>query len=107
MLYSVTDSQGDPSRPGGCLMINGAMVCNEANDAIRRDLIAGRAGGEAALRARLPLAKTEGELPADSCPADVARYITIVMHGIAAQATSGTGCDLRAVADIILRNWPA
>src|ERR1700693_1506750 len=60
--------------PGGCLMVQGALACGEDADSIRKELIASRAAGEAALRRRLQRAKSDGDLPATGNPAELAGY---------------------------------
>ena len=98
----------DPKNPRGCFMVQGALTCGEGADAARKELAKRRAAGEAALRRRLERAKAEGDLPADAHPADLAKYVVTVMHGMAVQATGGASrADLERVADIALRAWPA
>jgi hypothetical protein len=53
---------------------------------MRRELVACRAAGEAALRRRLERAKSDGDLPADTDPADLARYVATILYGMAVQA---------------------
>ena len=53
--------------------------------AIRQELTACRAAGEAAIRRRLERAKSNGDLPADTNPADLARYVATIVYGIAVQ----------------------
>jgi hypothetical protein len=53
-------------------------------------------------------AMAEGDLESDANPADLARFVTTVMHGIAVQAASGASRDeLERAAKIALRAWPA
>jgi hypothetical protein len=102
------DAAGDPSRPRGCLLVQGALACNEESAAVRLDLAARRAAGEAALRDRLKRAKAEGDLPADASPADLSRFVWTVCHGMAVQAAGGaTRDELRKAATIAMRAWPA
>ena len=68
--------------PGGCL-IQGALACGEAADSIRQELSACRAAGEAAIRRRFERPKSEGDLPANVNPADLARYIATLIYGMA------------------------
>ena len=67
-----------------------------------------RAVGEAALRERFERAISEGDLPTRANPADLARYVAVVTHGIAVQAAGGASRDeLRRVADMAMQAWPA
>jgi len=98
---------GDKSKPAGCLGVQGALACGEEADPIRRELIANRTAGEHAIRQRLKRAKAEGDLPADSNPASLARYLSTVVYGMAVLAAGGTsGKDLLQVAEMALQNWP-
>lgn len=59
---------------------------------------------EAALKMRLQQARSDGELPGESQPADFARYLSSVMAGLGIQAANGaTKAELRRVAAIALR----
>ena len=74
---------------------------------MKNELIARRAAGETALRTRLERAKADGDLPKDSSPTALARYIATVEQGMAVQAASGaTREDLIAVAEMALKAWP-
>src|SRR6202158_2147974 len=73
LLRGAADLNTAPRNPRGCLMGQGALAGGEEGDAIRQELVACRAAGEAALRRRLQRAKSEGDLPADADPADLAR----------------------------------
>jgi len=66
-----------------------------------------RLASEAAIRERFERAVSEGDLRADSHPADLARYIMAVIHGTAVQAASGAShAELRRVAAMALQAWP-
>lgn len=107
LLQGAINLNTSPRNPGGCLMVQGALVCGEAADPIRQELISLRATGEAALRQRLKRAKSDGDLPADSNPADLARYVTTVIYGMAVQAAGGASRDaLQRVIQTALRAWP-
>jgi AcrR family transcriptional regulator len=107
LLTGTVELLTDPRNPRGCLMVQGALACGEAADSVRRELIARRAAGEVALRQRFERARADGDLPADSDPADLACYLVTVMRGMAVQATGGAGREeLRRVADLALRAWP-
>jgi hypothetical protein len=50
----------------------------------------------------------EGDLPAGTDCATLARYIATLLNGLAVQAASGaTGKELRQVAAVAMRAWPA
>jgi len=107
ILYGATDMMNDPNHPPGCLMVQGALSCSETAEPIRQELAARRAAGQAKIRERFERAKKEGDLPADINPADLARFISTVLHGMAVQASGGaTHAELRRVVQLALRVFP-
>jgi len=95
------------SNPRGCLFVQSALACGDKSKAIRNDLILRRDAGEKAVRLRLKRAQAEGDLPRDSNPADLARYVVTMIQGIAVQAASGaTRDELRRVIRTALQAWP-
>jgi AcrR family transcriptional regulator len=108
MLRGAADMLTDPRNPAGCLMVQGALACGDVAQPIRRELAVGRAKGEAAIRRRLSRAKTEGDLPQHSNPADLARYVATMVYGMAVQAAGGASRGaLRGLAEAAMRAWPA
>ena len=107
LLEGAADLHGDKRNPPGCLGVQGALVCAPQSDEIRTELIRRRRVGESLIRDRLKRFKADGDLPSDADPADLARYLSIVIYGITVQAAGGaTRKELRNAADIALRNWP-
>jgi len=87
--------------------VQGALACGKGADSIRRELISRRAAGEAEICRRLKRAKAEGDLPRDSSPANLARFIATVLQGMAVQAAGGaTRMELEIVVQTALRAWP-
>src|SRR5437660_10340480 len=89
LLGGTIDVLTDPRNPRGCLMVQGALACGEAAESGRRELAARRLAGEAAIRERFERAISDGDLAVDSHPADLARYVVAVLHGMAVQAAGG------------------
>jgi AcrR family transcriptional regulator len=107
LLRGTADLTTAPRNPGGCLTVQGALACGEAADSIRQELTACRAAGEAAIRRRLEHAKSNGDLPADTDPADLARYVATIVYGIAVQAAGGASRGkLQRVIEMALRTLP-
>jgi AcrR family transcriptional regulator len=107
LLEGAADLHGDNKNPPGCLGVQGALACAPQSDAIRKELIRRRKVGEGIIRDRLRRAKADGELPADADPANLARYLSIVIYGITVQAAGGsTRKELRSAAEVALRSWP-
>jgi AcrR family transcriptional regulator len=97
----------DPRHPKGCLAVHGALACDEETDCIRKELETRRAANQSAIRERLKRAKKDGDLPADSDPAALARYLATVIEGMAVQAASGASRkELERVAETALRAFP-
>lgn len=92
----------------GCMGINGAIACSAGAESVRLELVRRREGNEALLCQRLKRAKTEGDLPPDTTPEDLARYLQTVNQGMAVHAKGGaTLKELNRVIDLALRFWPA
>jgi AcrR family transcriptional regulator len=107
LLYQAADAVTDPENPPGCLAVQGALCCGEAAETIKQELMSRRANGEDNLRKRFARAITEGDLPKGSDAADLARYISAVVQGMAVQAAGGVSREqLRKIAEMTLRTWP-
>jgi AcrR family transcriptional regulator len=107
LMRWAVEAFSNPRNPPGCLNVQGALVCGDAAEGVRRELALRRAAGEAAIRQRLKRAKAEGDLPANSNPADLARYVTTVLQGMSVQAAGGaTRAELQRVARTALLAWP-
>jgi AcrR family transcriptional regulator len=107
LLTGAADALTDPCHPPGCLGVMGALTCGEAADSIREELCARRSSFENDLTQRLERAKAEGDLPADTDCADLARLVMTITQGMSVQAAGGaTRKDLRKVADMALKAWP-
>jgi AcrR family transcriptional regulator len=107
LLRGAADLLTDPRHPSGCLMVQGALACGEAADCIRQELVSRRVAGEADIRRRFKRAKAEGDLPADSNPADLARYVVTISQGMAVQAAGGASREeLQRVVRTAMHAWP-
>jgi AcrR family transcriptional regulator len=96
-----------PDRPAGCFSIQAGLSCSPDNQSISEILATARRAGEQAMADRFARAVREGDLPADTDPADLARYITVVSEGQAVHAAAGADREgLRRVAEIALRAFP-
>ena len=108
ILFGAAEAVGAAGHPRGCLLVQGALACGEESNAVRRELCSRRAAGETAIRERLERAKAEGDLPADAEPAELASYVTTVLHGMSVQAVGGASREkLRSVAERAMMAWPA
>jgi AcrR family transcriptional regulator len=107
LLQGAIDLLSDKRHPRGCLLVQGALACGETAEEVRHELIARRLAGQAAIRKRFQRAKREGDLPAGADPADLARYISTVLEGMAIEAAGGASREqLQRLAELTLRAWP-
>jgi AcrR family transcriptional regulator len=108
LLHGAAEALTHPDYPPGCLGVHGALSCGEAAESIRDELSERRAAYEVSLRRRLERARMEGDLATDVACTDLARLVMTVMQGMAVQAAGGASReDLRRVAEMMLRTWPA
>ena len=111
LLSGTVDLLTDSCNPCGCL----AVQWGSPSPAARRPIPFGWNSISPSPRPRrkfakkrLERAKSAGDLPADSDPADLARYITVVIEGMAVHAAGGASRDdLQRIVQIALRAWPA
>jgi len=107
LLSGAVNLLTDRKNPRGCLMVQGALACGNSAESVRRELVSRRLSGELAIRRRFERALAEGDLPADSSPGDLARYVATIIRGMAVQAAGGASReDLRRIVDLALRAWP-
>ena len=104
LIHGTAEFLSTPGNPRGCLSVQGALACGTDAEPVKQAIIDWRKSGEAALKKRLQLAQSEGELPTEIEPADFARYLSSVIAGLGVQAAYGaTRVQLRRVAEIALR----
>jgi AcrR family transcriptional regulator len=107
MLMGTVALLSNPRHPRGCLIVQGALACGDASESVQRALAAHREAGVVALRKRFERARREGDLPRSANPADLARYVATIAHGLSVQAASGaTRAELTRVVKTALRAWP-
>jgi AcrR family transcriptional regulator len=96
-----------PGHPDGCLLVQGALACNEAAEPAQQVLRQIRAIAETAIRERFERAAAAGDLPPDVDSATLARFVWTLSAGMAVQAASGASrAQLQEVADVAMRSWP-
>jgi AcrR family transcriptional regulator len=107
VLYGAAEALTSPDNPPGCLAVQGALCCGDAAETIKQELMARRTKGESDLRQRFERAVADNDLPAGADAADLARYISAILQGMAVQAAGGVGrAELRKIADMAMRSWP-
>jgi AcrR family transcriptional regulator len=99
LLLRLADMQTDSKNPPGCLLVAGGLACGAGAENVPFELAARRAQTEEQLRDRFVRAKQDGDLPAGTDPAALARYLSAVIVGMGVLASSGASREeLREVA---------
>lgn len=107
MLYGAAMNMADSNHPQGCVIVQGALSCSEAAATVKEALINRRVEGEQKLYERFEQAKQQGDLPAHVDTETLARYLGIVLQGMAVQANNGASSEqLRQVAQMTLQTFP-
>jgi AcrR family transcriptional regulator len=107
LLAGAVALHGTTRNPKGCLGVQGALACGESASTVQQDQSNRRIIAEKLVRRRFERAKAEGDLPADSNPADLARYLRAVICGMAVQSADGaTRKDLQKTAEMTMKAWP-
>jgi AcrR family transcriptional regulator len=108
LLRGAANLQAGPGNPGGCLTINGAIACGDQAEPVRQALNAHRTAGVALLRRRFEQARAQRDLPKDSDPAALARFVATVIYGMAVLASGGASRkELEQVIRTAMKAWPA
>ncbi|MFR9727011.1 TetR/AcrR family transcriptional regulator [Streptomyces sp. MS19] len=106
-LRGTVETVTGAGRPAGCLVVQGCLAAAPAEHAVRDLLADWRNDACARLAERFARARDEGDLPPESDPGLLARFVMTVSSGLAVQAASGaTREDLHAVATTALHTWP-
>jgi hypothetical protein len=108
LLRGAANLQASSQNPGGCLTVNGAIACGDEAKPVRQVLSAHRAAGVSLLRRRFEQAKAQHDLPKDSDPAALARFVAAVVYGMAVLASGGASrTELEQVVRTAMKSWPA
>jgi AcrR family transcriptional regulator len=107
LLRGMVELITDTKNPHGCFLVQSALACGNAGSCVRRETTKRRAVGQTLLRKRFEQAIAERDLSDKLDPADLARYITTISHGMAVQAASGASrAELSRVAEMAIRTLP-
>ena len=91
----------------GCLMVKGSMTCGEGAERLQREMAAVKARGEAMLQERFERAIEEGDLPDESDPEALARFVMTIGQGMSVQANGGAkAAALHEVVDVAMLAFP-
>lgn len=106
-LVKAAEFLTNPQHPKGCMIVQGALSSGESAELIRDVLIKYRVSYENLLAERFAKAKVDGDLPDDTSPKNLAKYLATLHQGMSVQATSGAAKDeLLEVAKLALKIWP-
>lgn len=107
LLRGALDAQTGGAGPRGCLRVVSATACGPEGQSIKDDIAKRRASSSAALMSRFAQAERDGDLPPRLTPETLARFLYVVLQGMAVQAASGTPrAELEGVIDAALSIWP-
>jgi AcrR family transcriptional regulator len=107
MLRNSVRAVTDPNYPPGCMIAAGLMQSGPDHIDLAETIAGLRKARCAVIAARLQRAIDAGDLPTDTDPTALARYLYAVTQGIAVQARDGAAPDeLNAIVDMTMRNWP-
>lgn len=107
LLKGAADLQASSSNPGGCLTVNGAIASGDEAEPVRQALNAHRKTGVALLRRRFEQAKKQHDLPKESDPAALARFLAAVVYGMAVLASGDASRkELEQVIRTAMKAWP-
>jgi AcrR family transcriptional regulator len=99
--------QRDRDKARGCFIVSGALAAGEEAETVRQELAQLRQAIVQTLRERFKRAVQEGDLPAKTDCATLARYTATVLGGLAVQAASGaTEKELRLVVALAMHALP-
>jgi hypothetical protein len=107
MLYGCADVYSNPSNPRGCLIMNCSLPGSETAVQVRQELASERKARRAKLKRRFQEAIASGDLPRDSDPEELARYVMGIGWGLAVEAQSGASKrDLYRIVARAMLAWP-
>ncbi|MEP3345872.1 MAG: TetR/AcrR family transcriptional regulator [Litoreibacter sp.] len=93
-------------QPKGCLLISGATNCSKGSQGAQDFLTTYRQGSEAVIADRIQRGIQEGDMPLETNAALLAKYISVTVQGMAAQARDGVdAATLQEVAKITLAQF--
>ena len=106
-LRSLAHEYADASTPRGCLIASAATNCGPGSVGVQEQLREFRDDARRSFERRLRDAIAAGELPAGTDVRALARYFTMTVQGLAAQARDGASRkQLDTIVDLAMNAWP-
>jgi AcrR family transcriptional regulator len=107
LLRSTARFLSDATHPRGCLSLQGGLTCGTGAERAMQTMVNWRNHAQTQLEKRMQRAQAEGDLPRDVSPKDLARYVMLVVSGLAVQAANGAGgAELNRAVELALRSMP-
>jgi AcrR family transcriptional regulator len=107
MVFDTIEWLTDPKEPRGCLLVQAGLSAGVNNGDIPLTLIEQRGGIKEVITERFKRAQAEGDLAPSADPAALARYLHMVVLGLAIQAQDGMSvAELKESAGRALMSWP-
>ena len=107
MMQGGVDLVTDPGNPSSCLIAQSLLACADPADPLHQEVVELRSAGEQAIRDRFERAVAEGDLPPDTDPAALARFVLTVNFGLSVQAAGGASrAELLQVVQMALQTFP-
>jgi AcrR family transcriptional regulator len=104
LLLAAVDSFAQPGKPRGCMLVVGAVNCN--NREVEDHLRALRAKRGRALRERLERGLRDGDVPASADLAAIVSFYSAVVDGLSLQARDGASRrSLRGAVKAAMAAW--
>ncbi|WP_259996852.1 TetR/AcrR family transcriptional regulator [Leisingera sp. M523] len=102
-VFEAIEAFSGKERPKGCLLVSAATNCGTASTGAQKLLAGYRQASEAMVAARIRRGIEDGDMPSASDPDLLAKYIAVLIQGLAAQARDGATADaLHSVAELAL-----
>ncbi len=106
-LLKAADFLTDTKHPKGCMIVQAALSSSENSSLVKEILIQHRNSYENLLAERFGRAIKEGDLPSNTNPKSLAKFLATLHQGMSIQATSGaTKDELIEIANLALKKWP-
>ena len=107
MLRSSMKNQTSTCEPHGCLGVITSMACGSEAQSVRAEVLSRGDVVREAIVERMARARDEGDLPADTDPEGITRFLLAIVQGMAVQAGTGaTRSDLEGLIHASLAMWP-
>lgn len=107
LLFDTAYLMSDPELPSGCMVMNSATNCSASSEHVQSAVAERRAEGLGWIQERIERGIREGDVPAGTDAAALARFYFTVIAGMSIQARDGADCaTMQAIIDSAMEAWP-